>query len=148
MKFRGRGATRLPELERRKQATEATLERYRDKAFDWSTGITCVHLARFHLRNMGHKPPSLPRFRSALGAKKAMQERGWSSVTEMLDSMLTRIAPAQMMLGDLAVFEGDHGLEAIMVCAGPQRVFGWREDEPGLVVLGVGMEELTGAWRV
>ena len=118
----------LMELVRRRAATERTLARYRKKVFDWSKGITCVHLARAHLRNMGHKPETLPRFRSALGAKKALQERGFESVTGMLDSMLPRIAPAQMMLGDLAVVPGEGGLDAIFVCAGPLKVFGWRED--------------------
>ena len=66
-----------PELERRRLATLKTIERYQGKAFDWSKGVTCVHLARFHLRNMAHKPPSIPRFRSLHGAKAAMKERGW-----------------------------------------------------------------------
>lgn len=148
VKFRGRGASMLPELATRQQATQATLDRFRGKTFDWSAGITCVHLARTHLRNMGHRPPGLPRFRSALAAKKAMKERGWASVSDMLDSMLPRIAPAQMLLGDLAVVEGDAGMDSIMVCAGPLRVFGWREDHPGLVVLGVTMDEISGAWRL
>ena len=136
------------ELERRRVATEKTLERYRGKVFDWSKGITCVHLARFHLRNMGHKPETLPRFRSALGAKKALKERGWSSVADMLDSMMPRIAPAQMVLGDLAIVPGDAGMDSIFICAGPLKVFGWREDRPELVVLDVGLDEFTGAWRV
>lgn len=148
MRFRGRGHTRLPEMEKRRVATEATLTRYRNKAFDWASGVTCVHLARFQLRNMGHRPPSLPRFRSALAAKRAMKERKWASVSEMLDSMLPRIPPAAMLLGDLAVLEGDAGFDSIMVCAGPQRVFGWREDVEGLVVLGIGMNEISGAWRL
>jgi hypothetical protein len=138
----------IPELVRRKAATEKTLQRYRGKAFDWAKGVTCVHLARAHLRNMGHKPPTIPRFRSALGAKKAMQERGWGSVSDMLDQLLVRIAPAQMVLGDLAVVPGDAGMDAILVCAGPRKVFGWREDAPVLVVLDVSMGEMTGAWRV
>ncbi len=138
----------LPEMEKRRRATEATLARYRGKVFDWSKGITCVHLARTHMRNMGHRPPGLPRFRSALGAKKAMQERGWSSVTEMLDALLPRIAPAQMALGDLAVVPGDAGMDAIFICAGPRKVFGWREDAPALVVLDVSLDEMTGSWRV
>lgn len=138
----------LPLLEKRRVATEKTLARYRAKAFDWASGITCVHMARYHLRNMGHRPQGLPRFRSALGATKALQERGWQSVTDMLDSMLPRIAPAQMLLGDLASCEGDNGLDSIMICAGPQRLFGWREDEDKLVVLSVGLGEVSAAWRV
>jgi hypothetical protein len=136
------------EMERRRVATEKTRKRYRGKVFDWSRGITCVHLARQHLRNMGHKPETLPRFRSALGAKRALKERGWPSVTAMLDEMLPRIAPAQMMLGDLAVVPGEGGMDAIFVCAGPLKVFGWRDDAPEMVLLDIGLDELTGAWRV
>ena len=136
------------ELERRRVATEKTLKRYRGKVFDWSKGITCVQLARAHLRNMGRKPETLPRVRSPLGARRALKERGWESVEAMLDSMLERIAPAEMMLGDVAIVPGDAGLDAIFVCAGPLKVFGWREDAPALVLLDIGLDELTGAWRV
>lgn len=136
------------ELERRRIATEKTLGRYRHKVFDWSAGITCVHLARFHLKNMGHKPPTLPRFRSALGAKKALKERGWASVAEMLDSMMPRIAPAQMMLGDLAIVPGDSGLESILVCAGPFKLLGWHPEDGTFVVYDGGNAEVEGAWRV
>lgn len=138
----------LPELERRRVATTKTLARYRGKVFDWSKGITCVHLARAQLKAMGHKPPTLPRFRSALGAKRALKERGWESVEAMLDSMLPRIAPAQMRLGDIAAVPGDKGLDALFVCAGPLKLFGWREDHPALVILDVSLDDLTAAWRV
>lgn len=136
------------ELERRRVATQKTLDRYRGKVFDWSKGITCVHLARYHLRNMGNKVPTLPRFRSALGAKKALKERGWDSVEAMLDSMFQRVAPAELLLGDLAIVPGDNGMDAIFVCAGPLKLFGWREDAPALVLLDVDLDQLTGAWRV
>jgi len=135
------------ELERRRVATEKTLKRYRNKVFDWSRGITCVHLARYHLRAMGHRPETLPRIRSALAAKRALKARGWESVEQMLDSMLPRIAPAQMMLGDLASVPGESGMDAVVVCAGHHKVFGWREDAEGLVILDVELSELAGAWR-
>src|SRR3546814_1528003 len=66
---------------------------------------------------MGQKPPTLPRIRSALAAKKALKERGWASVSDMLDSILVRIPPAMMQLGDVATVEGDQGLDALFVCA-------------------------------
>lgn len=138
----------MNELLRRKEATEKTLGRYRGKAFDWATGVTCVHLARCQLRQMGHTPPTLPRFRSMLGAKKALVERGWANVSEMLDSMLPRIAPAQMLLGDIAALPDEQGIGSLMVCAGPHKLLGWREDAPELVVLDVSLDELSGAWRV
>lgn len=145
---RVRKAEGVPHPVRRQNATKKTLERYKGKAFDWAKGITCVHMARAHLRNMGHRPPGLPRFRSALGAKKAMQERGWQSVTEMLDSLLPRIAPAQMVLGDIAVVPGDAGMESIMISVGPRKVMGWLPDGSAVVVYDAPASEFTAAWRV
>lgn len=137
-----------PELERRRLATEKTLARFRKKPFDWSKAATCAHLARFHLRNMGHKPPTVPAFRSAHGAKKALATMGFKSMAEMLDTILPRIAPAGMTLGDVAVVPGEAGLEAVLVCAGPRRMFGWHGSEETPVMIGVDLNELVGAWRV
>lgn len=136
-----------PDLVRRQLATEKTLVRYRGKAFDWGKGITCVHLARTHLKNMGHKPPTIPRFRSIHGAKQAMKDRGWADVGDMLDSLLPRIAPAQMLLGDLAIVPGE-GMDAMLICGGPIRLFGWHGSEARPVFIGVDLGEITAAWRV
>jgi hypothetical protein len=139
---------KLPEPVRRKEATQATLDKFKGQPFDWGEGRHCVRLAHFHLRQMGQKPPTLPRIRSALAAKKALRERGWASVSDMLDSILVRIPPAMMQLGDVATVEGDQGLDALFVCAGPNRLFGWREDEAGAVVLEVTFDQVKGSWRV
>jgi len=136
------------ELVRRQQATQKTLDRYRAKVFDWQTGVTCVHLARFHLKNMGHKVPTLPRIRSALSAKRALKERGWDSVEQMLDSILVRITPAQMMLGDVAIVPGDGGLDSILVCAGPFKLLGWSAIDGTFVAYDGGNADVSGAWRV
>ena len=139
----------VPDLIRRQQATEKTLARYRGKAFDWRTGVTCVHLARYHLRAMGHRPPTVPRVRSLLAARRALESRGWADCAAMLDAMLPRIAPAEMLMGDLAAVPSDDGgIGAIFVCAGPHKLIGWREDAPALVVLDVDLGDLVGAWRV
>lgn len=138
----------LPELERRRIATQKTLDRYRPKVFDWSKGITCIHLAWCQLRQMGHRPPTLPRFRSALAAKRALKERGFDTVEAALDSLLPRIAPAQMLLGDLASVPGTEGLDSILVCAGPQKLMGWHPVDGSFVLYDGGMEQITGAWRV
>ena len=137
----------VPPLIRRKIATQRTLDRFRGVEFDWSA-VTCVHLAHAHLSEMGYDLPEIPQFDTALGAARALQANGWSSVSDMLDSHLMRIAPAQMVLGDLALGQGDGVLDGIFVCAGPLKVFGWREDTPDLVLLDVGLGELKGAWRV
>lgn len=134
-----------PELIRRKNAVEATLGRYRAKAFSWSSGCTCVHLARYHLRQMGHRPPTIPRVRSLLSAKRALKERGWQDTAAMLDSLLPRIPPAAMLLGDLAILEDDSGLGSIVVSTGG-KCLGWHEDAPGMVVMEP--HRISGAWRV
>src|SRR3546814_3483392 len=52
---------KLPEPVRRKEATQAALDKFKGLPFDWSEGRHCVRLAHFHLRQMGRKPPTLPR---------------------------------------------------------------------------------------
>lgn len=137
-------------LVERQAATQATLAQFRGQAFNWKAGVTCVHLARFHLQRCGHRPPALPGIGSALAAKRALAKRGWASCAAMLDAQpgLTRIAPAMMLMGDLATLPGDDGIDAIVICAGPQKVFGWREDAAGLVVLDIDYSQVSGAWRV
>lgn len=138
----------MSDLIRRKDATQKTFARFRGKVFDWSKAATCIHLFKAHAQNMGHKLPSVPRFRSAVGAKKALTDMGHDSVMSLLDSMFPRIAPAEMNMGDVVLVEGDAGLDAIMVLAAPRKVFGWREDFAGLVMLDIEMDELAGAWRL
>jgi hypothetical protein len=139
-----------PDLLRRKRATEATLAKYRPLAFDWKKGVTCVHMARFHLLKMGHKVETLPRMRGPIGAKRALAERGWSDVAAMLDAQpgLTRIAPAMMLVGDLAVFPGDEGFDLITVCAGRHKLLGWHQDYwKGLIEVEAPLDMAIGAWR-
>jgi hypothetical protein len=139
-----------PEMIRRQRATAATMSKFRKAEWSWKDGVTCVHLARFHLRQMGHRPEPMPRVRSLVAAKRALKERGCDTVAELLDAQpgLMRIAPASMLLGDLGVLPGLEGMGAIVVCAGPQKLLGWHEDAPGMEVLSAPVGELLGAWRV
>ena len=137
----------MPEMVRRQTATQATMDRFRPKVFDWKTGVTCVHMARFHMKGMGHRVPTVPRIRSALAAKRALLSNGWDWVEAMLDSMLPRIAPAAMRLGDLATVPGEDGMDCILICAGPQAVMGWHPETGAFVVYEGGIGELSAAWR-
>ncbi len=138
----------MHEAIRRKEATERTLKKYRSKAFDWQSGVTCIHMARTQMRAMGHKPPKMPRIRSAIGAHRALKERDCKTVGEFLGSLHPEIPPAQMLLGDLAVVEGDEELGSILICAGPLKLFGWREDVEGLVMMEVSLDQVSGAYRL
>ena len=142
--------TPAPELLRRQAALARTLARYRDRAFDWRAGHTCVHLARFHLRQMGHKPERVPQFRSERGALRALAERGCRTVADLLDLQpgLARIAPAMMLPGDLAVVEGAEGVDTVALCLNAHKLAGWHEDAPGMAIIDVSLAEISAAWRV
>ncbi|MGK2908567.1 MAG: DUF6950 family protein [Sphingobium sp.] len=134
------------DLNKRAEATRKTLAKYRHKAFDWKAKVTCIHLARTHLRNMGHKPPVIPAFTSPIGAQRALLATGFGSLEGLLDSMLPRIAPAAMLVGDLALLQGDEGFDSIVVSAGG-KLLGYHEaDMSGLKPLIA--NEIKGAWRV
>ena len=129
-------------------ATERTLAKYRTRPFDWRTRSTCIHMARFHARGMGHRPPPVPSFRSAIGARRALASTGHASVTELLDSLFDRIAPAAMLVGDLAVVPGEDGWDAVMIHAGAQ-LLGWHEDgDGGIVPVVPDLSAVSAAWRL
>ena len=137
-------------LDERAIRTEAVLARYRTKPFTWQ-GANCIRLARAQAAAMGHDVPPVPRFRSALGAQRALARRGAGNVTELLDQFLPRLpAPAFMLLGDLCVLRGDPdalGLEAVCVADGQGNLFGWHPDKPdGLAAIKWAQADITAAW--
>jgi hypothetical protein len=142
------------DLLRRHAATQATLARFKGKPFDWRRGIHCAALLRFHLKKMGHPVPPLPPLRSALAARRELDRRGCADLAALCggELKLEPIAPAAMLMGDVAVLdsaeEGAGNIGALFVCAGPHKVFGWREDMPRLVMLDVGFDQLGQAFRV
>lgn len=140
----------MSELDRRTLATEATMAKYERRQFSWRTRATCLHMARTHLRNMGHRPPPIPDFRSALGARRALERTGFADVAALLDSMLLRIAPAAMWVGDIAILPGDAGLDSICIADTAGKLIGWHEDDPSGVrpQLVLSLDHVVGAWRV
>lgn len=141
----------LPDTVRRQQAVAATLARFRGRPMEFRSGHTCVHLARFHLRAMGHRPPPIPRFSSEIGARRALAERGWGNCADLLDSLpgLCRVAPLAMLPGDLAVIGSEDGIGAIVVALARHKFAGWRADGlDALRVYDVDLSELSAAWRL
>lgn len=116
-------------LERRRVATQATLDAFRGRVFSWTGGKTCLHLAHAHLKACGVKVPRLPTVRSPLGAAKALKARGWANMAEVLDGVgLERLpAPAMMTVGDLAFRSSEDGFGAVLVCVGHGQLLGWVE---------------------
>lgn len=138
---------RRPEGERRRIGTQKTRDRFFGQRFDWKAGMHCVTLAHAHLRNMGKRPPKLPKVTSPDEARAALKERGWNSVTAMLDDLLERIPPAMMRTGDIGVVEGSEGFESVVILLGPRKVLGWHPSGAEVVIYDTGLDVLDGAWR-
>ena len=133
----------------RVNATNKTMAKYKGRAFDWQNKATCLHLARTQLRNMGHKPPTIPPFTSAVGAKRAMKAKGYETLADIFDSLgLVRIAPAAMLVGDLAMLPGEDGFDAIVISAGG-KLLGWHgADLSRPTSIGEAVAHVTVAWRL
>lgn len=135
----------MPDAVERAAATARTLAKYRSLPFSWQDRVTCLHLARHHLRQMGHRPPPIPAFRSPIGAKRALAKAGFPNMAALLDSLLPRIAPAAAMVGDLGLLEGSDGFDSIVVNAGGKWLGYHMDDATGLKPLMA--TSLIGAWR-
>jgi hypothetical protein len=133
----------MSDLERRRIATEATKAKYDHLPLDFRTA-DCARMIRYHLLQMGHKPPMLPRYRSLIGAQRAIKATG--GLISVLDDLLPRIAPARMLIGDVAVGAGDGG-EAGWICVG-YKMMGWHQDHDTPVAMSIDLNNVTAAWRV
>jgi len=116
-------------LAERAARTDAVIARFRAKPFDWSAHATCIHLFRAQAAAFGHKVPLVPRFKTPLGARRALERTGFATVEALIDSMLPRIAPATMWVGDIALLPGEP-FEAVTVHAGGGILLGWHADAP------------------
>lgn len=142
----------MTDLQRRVAATQATQTRFQGRGFDWSRQATCIHLMRFHAAQMGHKLPVVPRFRSALGAMKALRAEGVETLPELMDKYFPRIPAAQMLTGDVAAFPGeDGGFDALMIYGQLRAVIGWHQDANECQIARLtdeGYRQCKGAWRL
>jgi hypothetical protein len=138
----------MKEIERRTAATLATQARFADKPFDWSKSATCIHLVRFHAAQMGYKLPVVPKFRTALGAMKALKKTGFDSLPDLLDAYFVRVPPAMLRVGDVMAIPGTDSFDALVIRGGIDKFLGWHEDAAGCTVVRVPLDKATGAWRL
>lgn len=138
----------MNEIERLTAATEATEKRFKDRPFDWSKQATCVHLMRFHAQQLGHKLPIVPRFRSPLGAKKALKKMGHDDLISLLDELFTPVPAAFTRVGDIIAIPGDAGFHALLIRGGVTKFLGWHEHAEGCTIIECGLDVAVGAWRL
>lgn len=138
-------------LAQRAAATQATYDRFLGKPFSWC-GATCVHVLRYHLRQMGHRPPPMPQFRSAVGAATALKAQGVDDLPGLCRKLgLIEILPSEMIVGDVAILPGDDGrtdglYAAIVICAG-NKFMGWHGAGEGFEPIDGLLDHVTGAFR-
>lgn len=132
----------MHELNRRRAATAKVWAKFRQRPFDWDKGGTCIHLGRAQLRAMGHRPPPIPRFYSALGARRALVKAGFGEVADIFRSLgLPEIPAARLWVGDIAIVPGE-GMDSICIWSGDQ-LLGYHQDSDGGVVAFEGEDMLA-----
>lgn len=116
----------MNDLLRRHAALAKVQAKYDGRPIDFQT-VDCLRMLRSHLVAMGHKHvPKLPSYRSAAEARRALKAVGHDSLESLLDSLLPRIVPAMRLPGDVVLFAGTRGLDAVTLCVG-HKVWGWSE---------------------
>jgi hypothetical protein len=134
-------------LERRRDATQKTLDRFKGKALKFGK-YDCARMASYHLRCLGRpvKVAKAGTYHSALGATRALKKLGYNNLAEVADAHFPRIPPAAALVGDLIELESDSPLGCITVVLGNGRTIGWIEGQDVAVVLQP--TEYKAAWRV
>jgi len=139
----------LPDLIRRQRAVEKTQARFAGKVFELGSN-DCVKLARAHLKAMGHELPSTGHYSTAMEARAALKKQGVKNLEHLLDRFLTRIPPAMMLLGDVALLKSEpeeasaSEFGTLVINAG-SKFIGWHPDKADLAVMDVLL--IDAAWR-
>ena len=134
----------MSDLVKRAEATTATKAEFAGAIFDWKQ-VDCYRVARAHLARFGHVLPE-PRYSTAMGAYRQMKRQGFDSLDDLISSYLPPIAPAMMLIGDLAIADGpDPFGGGLLICAG-NKLIGFYEGEDVMVNIIVETPP-RGAWR-
>lgn len=135
-------------LVKRKKATDATIERFRGKAFAWGS-VDCAKMVAFHLKQLGHKVrlSKAGPYKTARGAKGALKRLGYDTLPEAMDGHgFERIAPAFALVGDVVSFDADHEIGALGIVVGNGNMLAFHEAQELPVVMTMG--KILTAWRV
>lgn len=103
--------------------------------------VDCVVMTRWFLAGAGVIVPDLPHYASVRGGRLALKRLGFSSLADLIDTLLQPIPPARRMIGDVALLQAEPGSdgEALAIVAG-RKLIGFAEDvdqlanvEPGRI---------------
>jgi hypothetical protein len=114
-------------LQRRVEAVEATIARFKDRPLSYGRD-DCARMAAFCLRRLGVKAPLLKggSYSSKLGAARALKAIGAETLADAVDGVgLPRIAPAMCLPGDILALPAHDETVALMIAVGNGRAFGY-----------------------
>lgn len=137
-----------PEMIRRVEVSQATLNRFKDKPFRFGLN-DCVRMTAHHLRRLGYRVslPNAGEYRSRRAAVRLLKARGYDTLAQALDGLgLESIAPAAAIVGDIVELPAADELGALTIAMGNGRVLGFHEAVAGATV----MQPVSPirAWRV
>lgn len=139
-------------LAERAAATQQTFNAFKGEPFDWRHA-SCANLLATHLSNMGHPVPPMPPMGTKKAAREALKAMGASSLLKLPAVLgLEEIAPAKMLVGDIAVLPGEDGRTdgirgAIVIAAGNGKFMGWHEAGEGLRMIDNALPHVKAAFR-
>jgi len=148
-----------PEVIRREAAVRACKARFEGRALVWGSA-DCVKLIACLMHKLGVAMPLLKgvRYRSELGAAKAMKALGFADLVEAVDALdLVRIAPSMAWPGDIIAGRGAEDgpfrfALSVVHEYGAKRTLAFGPTPDGQVICGVGTPDLSHpdivAWRV
>lgn len=132
----------------RRDAAQATLDRFMDQPFAWGTA-DCAQMIGWHLQQLGIVTggEQAGTYSTAIGAKRALARMGVTSLAEQLDRLgFERIAPARALAADIIALPSEGALDAIAIALGNGTIFGFHESAPAATVMRP--VAFQAAWRV
>lgn len=132
----------------RTAATEATMAKFRDRAFRWGS-CDCGKIAAFHARKFGWKVPRTGTYRGALGARKYLASMDCTCMADLLDKIgFARIAPAFALTGDFLAFDSADSLGGIGIHLGGDKIMAFHELYDTPVVIAFDPAQVRAAWSI
>lgn len=123
----------VPEMERRRVATQATFDRFIGKPFEWGKH-DCARMVAFHLRKIG-RPAAVAKagsYKTAISARAALKRLGYGDLEAWADGTLERRpSVAFALIGDVIAMHPDDPLGSLAVCLGNGCALGWSVEADG-----------------
>lgn len=138
---------RRPHLQRRVDAAQKTLDRFKGHAFEFGR-YDCAQMVFYHLRALRRPIKAAARagsYDTLLGGAKELKKAGHSDLFSLMDSCMARIPPAAAVVGDIIAMPGHEGPGALAVALGNGRALAYHEEAEGAVV--VQPLQMVAAWR-